>query len=630
MIMTMKASTPIEPPNGGCVYFIGAGPGDPDLLTLKAQQLIAAADLILYAGSLVNPAVLHHARPDAEVHNTATMPLAEQVTLMVQAAAQGKLVARLHTGDPTIFGAIAEQMAALGAAGTRYAIVPGVSSAFAAAAALGIEYTLPQGTQTLILTRLGGKTPVPTAEALSSLATHQSSMVIFLSTGMIAEVVDALCAAGYAADTPVAVVFRASWPDEQIVRGTLTDIVEQVRQAEITHQGLIIVSPALRHTAASARITSHLYGAAQTPIERAPTIAIISLTRNGTAIGRRLHLSLRGSVFYAPRRFLNEEDEGRAGVRPYTMAVRQVLQDAFQAHRALICIMASGIVVRELAPLLRSKHSDPAVVVVDELGRHAISLLSGHLGGANALAQRVAQVLGGTAVITTASDSQGTLALDLLGAEWGWQIEHADSLTAASAALVNGDPVGVWQEAGETGWWPDPAPNNLRRHATLEELVAARPAVGLLITPRRLPADVFEALPIMVLYRPRCLVVGVGCNRGTPAAEITAAIDETLTAAGLMSTAVRCVATVEDKRNEPGLLAACADRGWPLRFAPRDRLAAVSNLPNPSSAAQKALGIWGVAEPAALVVAGARELLVEKCRFANVTVAVALATPEAV
>ena len=452
-------------------------------------------------------------------------------------------------------------------------------------------------------------------------------MAIFLSTGMIAEVVDALVAAGYAADTPVAVVFRASWPDEQIVRGVLADIADRVRQAELTHQGLIIVSPALRRPTSPR--PSHLYGAAQAPVARSDATAILALTRRGTATGRKLHAALPGSIFYAPQRFLETADEERAGVRPYAVSVRQVLQDAFQAHAALICIMASGIVVRELAPLLRSKHSDPAVVVVDELGRYAVSLLSGHLGGANALAGQVAQILGGTAVITTASDGQGAPALDLLGAGWGWRIERADDLTAASAALVNGDPVGVWQEAGETAWWPDPAPANLRRYATLEELVAARPAAALLITPRRLPPAVLDALPAAVIYRPRCLVVGVGCNRGASAAEITAAIDETLAAARLTPTAVRCVATVEDKRDEQGLLAACADRGWPLRFLPRSRLAAVSELPNPSPAAQAALGVPGVAEPAALIAAAARELLVEKRRFANVTVAVALATAEA-
>ncbi len=620
----------ISPSAPGRVYFIGAGPGDPELLTLKAQRLIAQADVILYAGSLVNPEVLRHAAPAAEIHDTAGMKLAEQVAVMSAAARAGKTVARLHTGDPTIFGAIAEQMRELARCGVACTIVPGVTSATAAAAALGIEYTLPGGTQTLILTRLAGKTPVPDAEALSALAVHRTSMAIFLSTGMMAEVADALSAAGYAADTPVAVVFRATWPDEQIIRGTLADIADRLRQAEITHQGLIVVSPALHAAQQSAAAASHLYGAGQETPRRAATTAIVTLTRRGTETGRRLHAALPDTILYSPQRFLTAQDLATPGVTPYAIAVRQVLQDAFRSHAALVCVMASGIVVRELAPLLRSKHSDPAVVVVDEAGQYAVSLLSGHLGGANALARRVAAALGGTPVLTTASDVQGMPALDLLGAEWGWRIERADQLTAASAALVNGEPVGVWQEAGETAWWPDPAPDHLRRYPSLADLVAAVPAAALLITPRLLPEAVLQTFPAAVVYRPRCLAVGVGCNRGTPADEIAAAIAATLADAGLSPNAVRCVATVEDKRDEPGLVAACAARHWTLELLPRQRLAAVPGLPNPSPAALTALGIPGVAEPAALVAAGATKLLVEKRRFPNVTVAVAQMAQETV
>lgn len=607
----------------GRVYFIGAGPGDPELLTLKAARLIRAADTILYAGSLVSPDVLRDAATTAEIYNTAGMKLAEQVAVMVDAARAGKTVARLHTGDPSLYGAIAEQMRELAAAGVACTIVPGVSSAMAAAAALGIEYTLPEETQTLILTRLAGKTPVPPAEALAGLAAHRASMAIFLSTGMIDRVVDELYAAGYTPDAAVAVVFRASWPDEKVIRSTLGEIAGLLQRDEITHQGLIIVSPALRPAAADPAHVSHLYGGAQEPPPRAASTAIIALTRNGAATGLRLQAALPDAILYAPQRFLSAEDAARANVRPYAIAVRQVLQDAFMAHSALVCIMASGIVVRELAPLLRSKHSDPAVVVADEAGRHAVSLLSGHLGGANALAQRVADLLGGTAVLTTASDTQGAPALDLLGAGWGWRIERAGHLTAASAALVNGEPVGVWQEAGETAWWPATPPANLRRYDTFEALLAARPAAALLITPRLLADSALRALPAAVVYRPHCLVAGVGCNRGTPAGEILAAIDATLAEAGLSAAAVRCAATVEDKRDEPGLLAACAERGWPLEFIARPRLAAVPELPTPSPAAQAALGVPGVAEPAALVAAGAARLLVEKRKFANVTVAVA-------
>ncbi|MEW5960526.1 MAG: cobalt-precorrin-4/precorrin-4 C(11)-methyltransferase, partial [Chloroflexota bacterium] len=173
----------------GMVYFIGAGPGDPELLTLKAQRLIARADVIIYAGSLVNPAVLDHARPDAERHNSAGMNLAEQVAVMAAAVRQGQLVARLHTGDPAIYGATLEQMRELDRRRIPYAVVPGVSSAFAAAAVLGIEFTVPGDTQTVIFTRLSGRTPVPETEALPDLAAHRTSLVIFLSAGMIGQVV---------------------------------------------------------------------------------------------------------------------------------------------------------------------------------------------------------------------------------------------------------------------------------------------------------------------------------------------------------------------------------------------------------------------------------------------------------
>jgi precorrin-4 C11-methyltransferase len=475
----------------GVVHFIGAGPGDPELLTLKAQRLIAQADVIIYAGSLVNVGVLAHARPDAEIHSSAGMKLGEQVALMRAAVEKGRTVARLHTGDPSVYGAIAEQMRELDRAGISYEVIPGVSSASAAAASLKLELTVPEGTQTVIFTRLAGRTPVPDTESLRLLAAHRSSLVIFLSVGMIERVVEELYAAGYAAGMPVAVVYRASWPDELIVRGTLAGIVAKVQAAEITHQALIIVSPALRCDARQAARASHLYGAALDTPERQDTVAIVTLTRNGTHTGLRLCASLPGSVLYAPARFVEPGTDEQPGIVPYTTSVRQVLQSAFEEHSALVCVMASGIVVRELAPLLRSKHTDPAVVVLDERGQYAVSLLSGHKGGANGLACRVADLLGGVAVLTTASDVQGLPALDLLGREEGWVIQRGGRLTAVSAALVNGETVGVVQEAGDESWWPDPVPANLVRYPTLAALKEAAPPAALFITFRQVP----DALP---------------------------------------------------------------------------------------------------------------------------------------
>ena len=609
----------------GCVHFIGSGPGDPELLTLKAQRLIAAADLILYAGSLVNPQVLRHARPNTPRHNTADLCLEEQIALMRTATERGGSVARLHTGDPAIFGAIYEQMRALDGVGIAYDVVPGVSSALAAAAALTIELTIPELTQTVVFSRVSGRTPVPPRESLSHLAALRCSLVLFLSVGMLSRVTAELAAAGYEDETPIAVVYRVSWPDQRIVRGTLRDIAQRVEQAEITRQALIIVSPALRSDLQETAAVSHLYGTAMDQPMRRDRPAIITLTRLGTETGLRLHAEMPDAHLYVPRRFLPESvDTIDDGVFPFDISIRQVLQSAFQEHGALICIMASGIVVREIAPLLRNKHSDPAVVVADARGEYAVSLLSGHKGGANRLAHRVAAILGGQAVITTASDVQGLPALDLIGRQEGWVLEAQRDLTAVTAALVNSEPVGVWQESGDESWWPDPAPHHLQRHASCALLAAAAPVAALLITHHRVAADVQATFRHAVIYHPRVLAIGVGCNRGTPADEIEAAIADTLASANLAPQSVACLATVEAKADEVGLLTLCTRRDWPLRTYSVAELNRVENLPNPSIWAERALGARGVAEPAAALAARADQWLVEKKKYANVTVALCL------
>ena len=199
------------------IQFVGAGPGDPELITVKGKRLLEAADVIVYAGSLVNPALLGYAKEGAEIFNSASMTLQEVLDVMVPAAQAGRAVVRLHTGDPSIYGAIQEQMDALDRVGVSYEVVPGVSSFLATAAALKQEYTLPDVSQTVIVTRMEGRTPVPPKEKLASLASHQATMCIFLSVHMIQDVVDELLAGGYTPETPIAVVQRASWPYQRIL-----------------------------------------------------------------------------------------------------------------------------------------------------------------------------------------------------------------------------------------------------------------------------------------------------------------------------------------------------------------------------------------------------------------------------
>ncbi len=228
----------------GKVIFIGGGPGDPELLTIKAYNVIKKADVIIYAGSLVNKEVLNCAKDDCIIKNSASMNLDEIIDLMEKSVKEGKLVARVHTGDPAIYGAIGEQMELLKEKSIEFEIIPGVSSFFAAAAAIESELTLPEVSQTVIITRPEGRTPKPSKEAISKLAEHQATMCIFLGVQLIEDVVSDLLT-HYPVETPIAVIQKASWPDEKIVRGTLNDISAKVHASGITKTAMIIVGDVL-------------------------------------------------------------------------------------------------------------------------------------------------------------------------------------------------------------------------------------------------------------------------------------------------------------------------------------------------------------------------------------------------
>ena len=236
----------------GKVYIVGAGPGDPDLLTIKGKRLLKEADVVIYAGSLVHPDILQGL--EAELFDSAKLNLDEIIGIISGKVEEGKKVVRLHSGDPSIYGAIKEQMVRLDSLGIPYEIIPGVSSAMAVAAALKEEFTLPEVTQTLIITRLGGRTPVPEKEALGRLSEIRASMLIFLSVGMIDKVVSELLH-GYPEDTPVAVVEKVTWPQERIIRGQLKDISKKVKDAGIEKTAVIAVGDFMR----GLKKTSRLY-----------------------------------------------------------------------------------------------------------------------------------------------------------------------------------------------------------------------------------------------------------------------------------------------------------------------------------------------------------------------------------
>lgn len=223
------------------VHFVGAGPGAPDLITQRGAALLQTADCIIYAGSLVNPALLYMAKPGCAIYNSAQMTLEQVLDVMHRMETEGKTTVRLHTGDPCLYGAIREQMDALDAADIAYDDTPGVSSFCGAAAALNAEYTLPAVSQTVIITRMEGRTPVPEKETLASLASHGATMVIFLSIGLIDKVQQALLQGAYTQNTPAAVVYKATWTEEKIVHCTVGTLAQSTKQAGITKTALIVV-----------------------------------------------------------------------------------------------------------------------------------------------------------------------------------------------------------------------------------------------------------------------------------------------------------------------------------------------------------------------------------------------------
>ena len=306
------------------------------------------------------------------------------------------------------------------------------------------------------------------------------------------------------------------------------------------------------------------------------------------------------------------------------MPVRPLVARLFGECERLVLMMPVGAAVRLLAEHIGHKHTDAAVVCVDDAGRFAVSLLSGHVGGGDALAGQVAAAIGATAVITSASHVLGTLAVDLLGSEFGWRIEASSAMvTRASAAVVNGDPVGVYQDVGEQDWWDaeEPLPPNISLCGSVEEL--ARFPNVLLISDRVDVSDRVAGLKpeTLVVYRPRSLVVGIGSRRGVGVGELEGLLRGTFAAEGLAVESIRCIATAELKRDEAAIGLLARWLGAPMRYYGADEL---NRMPGPSGASesQRLLGIVGVAEPAALL-ASRGEIVVPKVRSAAATLAVA-------
>lgn len=591
------------------IFFVGAGPGAVDLITLRGRDLLASADVVIYAGSLVNPKLLEYTKDGCEVFDSAGMTLEEVTDTMIDAVKRGLLVVRLHTGDPSLYGAIREQMDILRAADVDFEVVPGVSSFSAAAAALDAEYTLPGVSQSLIITRAAGRTPVPDGESLRSYASHGASMALFLSSGMIDRVCGELIEGGYPPDTPAAVVYKASWPEQRVVRGALSTISDEAKREEIDKTALILVGKFLGDDYERSKLYdptfSHGFREAKEKGEGiegrkkifsgspgknsikndAPAIAAFSA--QGMRTARKISARI-GGVVYAPPRFVAQGKESE-NFRAIDCSLGEWAKQHFPHDNAIIFVSAVGIAVRAIAPFVRDKTTDPAVVCLDDIGRSVVPILSGHLGGANDLAAKIAEITGGNAVLTTATDLHGITAADSWAARSGMAVQNPGAIRDVSGAMLDGKQIGV---------------------AITDEEIA-------------------PPWPVTLFLRPKNLVLGVGCRRDISTADLSAAIEDFLEGAGASPLSLAAVASIDIKKDEHAIVEWSANNKIPFHTYSADELNALAGNFSSSERVLETTGTDNVCERAATLAAtelspqNKSVLMRSKTKYGTITLALA-------
>ena len=375
------------------------------------------------------------------------------------------------------------------------------------------------------------------------------------------------------------------------------------------------------------------------PAPDADRIAVVAVSRPGAALARRLAMSLADAALYLERRTADGASDDDGDTRLYDLPLRPVIQDLFARYRALVVLLPVGATVRLLAPVLGSKRQDPAVVCVDDAGRYAVSLLSGHVGGADALAHQVAKAIGAQAIVTSASDALDVTAIDLVGRSMGWKIEATPTdLTRTAAAVVNGEPVALWLDPETAVGWPDDVPiaESISAVSELSDVRAARYAAALIVSDRVLSLE--TGRPV-VIYRPPTLVAGIGCRRGVSEDHLRGLLNDTLRQHGLAPQSLAKLATADIKADEAGILALAESLGVPLEIYGANDLNSVAerqpklegngrelNAPT-ASAAHDLLGVFGVSEPAAMLAAGADGVIVPRTKSDRATIAVARIPP---
>ena len=602
------------------VEFVGAGPGAEDLITVRGLRALEQADLVVYAGSLVNPAHLKACKANCTCLDSASMNLGEQIEAMSDAALAGKRVVRLHTGDPAMYGAINEQIRGLAQKGVAASIIPGVSSVFAAAAALGCELTSPDVSQSVVLTRTPGRTPMPQGEDAAAFARTGAMLVFFLSTGKVGELMRHLMEQGGLAEgTPAAIVYRASWPDERILRGTVGDIARQAEEAGLGRQALVIVGRALGANGTASRLYdadfSHGYRNRLVSEDFDGRCALYAFTDKGLTRAREIAAGLGlPTVLHSTH---PSGAEGIVHIPAQDFDSRLAANWAqFDAH---IFIGATGIPFRKAAPLLRDKNIDPAVLACPESGSHVIALTSGHFGGTNRLARRIARITGGQAVIGSPADVNSLPAFDEAAAQEHARILNPEAVRALNAALLDGSPIAF-----------------CGTRAVFERHFASTGQVAFFENPQDVTCghailwDSENTLPEEVLYldvSSRAFVLGVGCRRGVKPQELRLVAERYLSEFGLNAENIASIATCTVKEDEPAILGLGEAWQVPVAFHSAEELDAVP-VSAPSEKVREKVGTASVCEAACLLSAGYGSipqptLYAPKSAFGDVTLALA-------
>ena len=583
------------------VDFVGAGPGAEDLITVRGMELIKNADVIIYAGSLVNPGLLKFASDKAKVYDSAYMTLEQVCEKMKDAHSKGLSVVRLHPGDASLYGAIREQMDFLDKENIPYRTCPGVSACFGAAASMNLEYTLPTVSQTLIITRAEGRTAVPEKESLELLASHKASMAVYLSVGILDKVERDLLAGGLDPDTPVAIVYKATWPEEKVIYTTLENLADVGRENEISKTAVVLVGEAIRPKKYE---RSKLYDPDFETGYRKHTHAkkaAICFSEDGKKLLKRMNEAFEASGMEKAELYIcpGEKNISTGSEDADTFIIESRgpaawAKDRFDEGAALIFASAAGIALRAVAGCVKDKLTDSPVVVMDDMGEHVIPLLSGHANGANKLACTIAGLIGAEAVLTTATDVHGAFSADVFARENNLKIVNRDGIKKVSAKALEGKSITL----------------------SVKDYPPAQP-VDIII------ADETDR-EYSLLLKPKRYTLGIGMKKDTPVQAAEDFINDILEKYGIKQDDIYALCTIDIKEEEPAIRAYCNKHSIPLITFDASMLQKAEGEFEASEFVKEKTGVDNVCERAAILGGGmGSKLIVKKQKGQGITLAVA-------